>query len=235
MPSRRLRLLALCSLIALVAGGLGVQHLRSARAAEALQPDPSQVDGDHAGLERRLAQLAARVSALHEGSASQRELSALRAELLALRAREPAEADDREEDLEIRRREHAGTHLDAAEAIAEERKQTQAAVALMESKLAAESADPAWAAEAQGALASTFEIPELKGHSQLEDVACQASLCRMRARHEDEHAATLLLTRLGHHRTFGQSEAFSEHLVGDDGSVQTVTYITREGHRLPRP
>lgn len=83
-------------------------------------------------------------------------------------------------------------------------------------------------------LADALLAEGVRGHNQVDEVECAATLCRLQARHDSGEAALALVNQVGRNPLFGDSEAFSERFEFEDGSLETITYITRRGHALPR-
>ncbi|MET0661250.1 MAG: hypothetical protein ABW110_24185 [Steroidobacteraceae bacterium] len=122
----------------------------------------------------------------------------------------------------------------AAEQEAVERERTTQTTAFLESNFVAETKDPTWASQAERQLSDTFDDTEIAAGSQLRELSCQATLCRIESHHDDPTAERAFLTRVGRLNAFGDAEAFSERIEQADGSIEAVTYVSRNGHRLPR-
>lgn len=124
--------------------------------------------------------------------------------------------------------------LSAAEQEAQERERTQQTTAFLEGNFVAEEKDPSWSLQAERQVSDTFNQDEISAGSQLQQIACQATLCRIQSHHQDPTAERAFLTRIGRLDAFGDAEAFSERVERADGSIEAVTYVSRSGHRLPR-
>lgn len=154
------------------------------------------------------------------------QLAALRAELEELRAQlGERRGDAPEQDVPT----PPSDQLEAAE-----RKQTEEVIARIDQRYRDEGEDPVWSGDAEGVLSQAFVADAVRGHSKIEELDCQATLCRLRSTHDSGQAALALISQLGRNALFGGSEAFSERFERTDGSVETLTYITRAGHSLPR-
>lgn len=124
--------------------------------------------------------------------------------------------------------------ISMADQEAVERERTTQTTAFLESNFVAETKDPTWSLQAERQLADTFNSDEIAAGSRLQQLACQATLCRIESHHNDPAAERAFLTRVGRLNAFGDAEAFSERIEQADGSIEAVTYVSRNGHRLPR-
>ncbi|MET0987525.1 MAG: hypothetical protein ABW034_19190 [Steroidobacteraceae bacterium] len=128
----------------------------------------------------------------------------------------------------------AAEQSSTADQEAVERERTTQITAFLESNFVAETKDPTWSLQAERQLSDTFNSDEIAAGSQLQQLSCQATLCRIESHHNDPAAERAFLTRVGRLNTFGDAEAFSERIEQADGSIEAVTYVSRNGHPLPR-
>ena len=155
--------------------------------------------------------------------ALQVQLQSLRAELTALKGRDvsraPAEIVEPESTVEEQRqREVERTHRTSA---------------FLETNLQRQARDPGWALAAEQQVSTTFNGEEVAAGSELQQLSCQSSMCRIDSHHVDAEAERTFMTRLGRLEAFGDAEAFSQRNEHPDGSVEIVTYVSRSGYRLP--
>jgi hypothetical protein len=120
------------------------------------------------------------------------------------------------------------------ESEAEERQRTTQTTAFLHHGFTSEMKDPVWSLQAERQVSDAFNLDEISVGSQLQQLSCQATLCRIESHHSDENAERTFLTRLGRLESFANAEAFSERFERPDGSVEAVTYVSRSGHQLPR-
>ncbi|MES2663309.1 MAG: hypothetical protein V4629_08410 [Pseudomonadota bacterium] len=69
--------------------------------------------------------------------------------------------------------------------------------------------------------------------TQIQNFDCQTSLCRVEAHHDNPAAEQNFMMGLSQLNTFQNGEAFSQRIEKEDGSVETLSFISREGQRLP--
>lgn len=129
--------------------------------------------------------------------------------------------------------EPSDTTLTLAEQEAQERARTAQTTALLDNSFAAQPKDPTWSLQAERQVADSFNSDEIAAGSQLQQLSCQSTLCRIQSHHSDTAAERVFMTRLGRLNAFGDAEAYSQRLEQPDGSIETVTFVTRSGHRLP--
>ncbi len=96
----------------------------------------------------------------------------------------------------------------------------------------AERADPSWSMAAAESVSRDLPSNALE-NSQLSDVACQSSLCRIQATHADINAEQTFLLELGNLNAFQNGEAFLVTTPRQDGSMATTIYVSRSGQSLP--
>jgi hypothetical protein len=116
----------------------------------------------------------------------------------------------------------------------QERERTMQTTAFLHDTFVAERKDPVWSLQAERQVSDAFNMNEIAAGSQLQQLSCQATLCRIESRHKDENAERAFLSRLGRLESFGDAEAFSERFERPDGSIEAITYVSRSGHQLPR-
>jgi hypothetical protein len=132
---------------------------------------------------------------------------------------EPAQGDRRQESPE--------------EAEARERAHTQKLIGFLDSRFGLESADGGSGGD-EKEIGSLFTGKTLEA-SELKNATCRTSMCRIEATHASSDAEQAFLHGLVSLRTFGDSDAFTERYVRPDGSIDTQTFISRAGQRLPEP
>jgi hypothetical protein len=113
-----------------------------------------------------------------------------------------------------------------------ERERTMRTTAVLESSFQRETRDPVWSMQAETQVSAAFDTEDIAAGSQLQQIACQATVCRIHSQHDDPTAEQTFIMNLGLLQAFGNGEAFTARTEHPDGSVQIVTYVTREGHRL---
>ncbi len=102
-----------------------------------------------------------------------------------------------------------------------------------EASLRAESVDAAWSNQAVDAIKKAFISEELSA-TDVQDIECRATLCRIEVAHANEEKRRQL------ERTFVQKvaavlpSAAMHTEKHEDGSSATTVYLARQGHRLPR-
>jgi hypothetical protein len=170
-----------------------------------------------------------------------------RATLITKNTPETAELTTRIKELQqeldhLKRSAHAGAGDDAHASVSmplpeseeQERQRTRQITAFLQDNFVAETKDPVWSLQAERQLAEAFNLDKVEAGSELQQLSCQATLCRIEARHKDSTAERDFLLQLGSLESFADAEAFSERIERADGSIEVITYVTRSGHRLPR-
>lgn len=115
-----------------------------------------------------------------------------------------------------------------------ERQQTQRIIASLDTHLRSETYDAQWAPQTELDIAAVFTGATATVESTLHHLACQATLCRLEVSHMDSEAERTFMIHLGQLAAFMNSEAFYERSEQEDGSIATVVYAVRQGHRLPQ-
>lgn len=92
--------------------------------------------------------------------------------------------------------------------------------------------DSTWSTAAAQELSSELRSQGLED-SQLGDVRCRATLCRIEATHRSLDAEQKFLARIGELAAFRDAESFVERVPRSDGSIATTMFVSRSGHRLP--
>lgn len=225
MKSKYWALSALLPILAVLAVALP----RSPRESE-ITPGDDGARGDAAYFsEPRNVQTSATAVAADSASAAEvdalaAQLTALRGELNALKKnRAPESNDSSEPDGQLTMEEQRQLEL----------QRTMQTVAFLESNLQQQTKDPSWSLSAEQQVSAAFQNVETASGSELQALACQATLCRIESQHADANAERAFISRLGRLDAFGDGEAFSQRKERPDGSVAIVTYVTRSGHRLP--
>lgn len=104
---------------------------------------------------------------------------------------------------------------------------------ILEERFAAEAADASWSTAAAQEIARDLRGPGLE-NSQLGDVRCRATLCRIEVSHSSMEAEQKFIGRIGELEAFRNSEGFVQRAPRSDGSVTTMMFVSRSGYRLPK-
>jgi hypothetical protein len=110
----------------------------------------------------------------------------------------------------------------------------QQAIAALENSLSSEPMDANESMAAAAELASVIQGPASE-KTQVGEVQCQSTLCRIDVSHADPQAEMQFTLSLNQIDTFRESEGFVQRLPRNDGGVDTVVYVSRAGHHLPVP
>lgn len=190
--------------------------LRQLRQLEADLAKLKALDGSAAGAERD--RMEAQLKALKQ------QMSDLGKTLAAFEsARQPSAPDA-----------SSGEPRNIEEAIAEEEEATRQMAQLLEGTVASEPADPSWSVAAAQEISRNVSDAVLE-HTQVGEVRCQSTLCRIEASHDSAEAEQVFIMQLGQLESFRQSEGFGQRVQRSDGSVATTLFVSRSGHRLPEP
>jgi hypothetical protein len=222
---------AVLSLFA-VAAVVVVKQRPASPSATAGPASSNQESAEEVRLERLEAELAAlsapRTVNSEAGDRMAARIEALRLEMLELR-KALARRDDR-----AGQPDDSLANSDPVDSESAERLQTQRIVAFLNDALTRDKVDPSWsqaaAQEINGSLVKTSS-----DNTQLGDVRCQSSLCRIEASHRNAGAEQDFVMQLGHLAAFREGEAFYERVTHDDGSTATTIFVSRAGFRLPAP
>jgi hypothetical protein len=103
---------------------------------------------------------------------------------------------------------------------------------LLEERFAAQAADATWATAAAQEISRGLRAPGLES-TQLGDVHCRATLCRIEASHSSMEAEQKFIGRISELEAFRNSEGFVQRVSHGDGSITTMIFVSRPGHRLP--
>jgi hypothetical protein len=103
---------------------------------------------------------------------------------------------------------------------------------VLEEQFAKEAADANWSAAAAQEISRDLRSQGLED-TQLGDVRCRATLCRIEASHSSMEAEQKFIGRIGELEAFRNSEGFVQHVPRSDGSIATMVFVSRAGHRLP--
>jgi hypothetical protein len=118
-----------------------------------------------------------------------------------------------------------------ADAIASEGAFVQERITALESELTSQATDPLWSPTAERHITSVFSNESLHGNT-LANLGCAATLCWLEVMHIDEDSRDYfmdeILPSLG-----WKTESYSYTLDNNDGSFNTVLYLSREGYSLP--
>jgi hypothetical protein len=117
----------------------------------------------------------------------------------------------------------------------QEQQQTAETVAYLNQQLQNEPLeDQDWRNQIQEEMASKNAALGLNtAGSHLQNMSCQSKLCRVEATHADGAAEQLFLLSMSQLAMFENAEAFSQRIENTDGSIQTISFISRAGNRLP--
>jgi hypothetical protein len=102
----------------------------------------------------------------------------------------------------------------------------------LEQQLAKEVADLNWSVAAAQEISRDLRGQGLE-NTQLGDVRCRATLCRIEASHNSMEAEQKFIGRIGSLEAFRDAEGFVQHVPRSDGGIVTMVYVSRAGHRLP--
>lgn len=120
-----------------------------------------------------------------------------------------------------------------ANAIAAERERTAGTVRFLESSMINEPVDASWSGYAESEVNQVLDRMEYESASQLTAMNCQSTLCRIDARHQDSSAEMGFLMELGQLQSFRDGQAFSQRIENDDGTIDSVIFVSRTGYSLP--
>ncbi|KAF0192690.1 MAG: hypothetical protein FD165_460 [Gammaproteobacteria bacterium] len=101
----------------------------------------------------------------------------------------------------------------------------------LENRLSGEPYDARWAPEAQDSLTTALQQPTFTG-SQLIDIDCRTTLCRLGVDHDSVDAEREFLHRFIGAAGLDDAEAFYRREEGPDGNVRMTFYLSRDGRRL---
>jgi hypothetical protein len=176
-------------------------------------------------LEAELAALKARSASASSSDRERMEaqLNALKQEMSNLEKKTPAVADVATSEPNS-----------LADRIAAEEEQTRQLAQYLDGALASEAADPSWSAAAAQEISGGL-TDAAREHTQLGEVRCGSSLCRIEASHDSPAAEQGFIMQLGQLKSFHQAEGFGQRVERSDGSVATTLFVSRSGHRLPNP
>lgn len=106
-------------------------------------------------------------------------------------------------------------------------------VALLDRQVSSEQTDPHWSKPASDQIRTAIADGGFT-ESTLNNVACQATLCRLEVEHRNSMVLDQFLgeffARLG-----WDTNSYSQTTLHEDGSVNLVLYVSREHHDLPQP
>jgi hypothetical protein len=117
--------------------------------------------------------------------------------------------------------------LQAAEAAREEQR-----LLTLDSHFSGEPYDADWAPRMEANMQTALEQQALVD-SQLIELACQSSLCRLEVEHENDAAEQAFLHQFLAMAGFTKTETYYQRETTEDGSVQITYYVSRDGQRLP--
>jgi len=165
----------------------------------------------------------------------QQELVSLRQQVAQLQADRASAASPADTSSTDYRDTTALTDPDAAyrSAFAAEQERTATTINALENSMIGEPVDPSWAGYAESEVSHALQdSPDLSA-TQLTAMNCQSTLCRIDARHHDSAAEMGFLMQLGQLESFRDGQAFSQRMENDDGSIDTVIFVSRTGYTLP--
>lgn len=116
---------------------------------------------------------------------------------------------------------------------AEEIARTEATVDFLEAEFSREAVDPGWAQMAEQTLLADLDYRNELKDSEVSEMSCQSTLCRMTVVHASSDAELTFLNHLGELEAFRNGDAFSQRSVQGNGEVATVMFVSRSGHGLP--
>lgn len=172
-------------------------------------------------------------------AALRRELSGLRAEVTALREalRDRASTAPAAQDAGPVGEPLAVAPLDPEAELAAETAEVERAslkrMEAIEAVLNAEPVDSRWADTARATVREALGVG-LDGAA-IADVDCRSTLCRVELRHLDGGAAAALQRRFPLRVGRVLPRLRMHRLENPDGSITTLIYLARAGHRFPKP
>jgi hypothetical protein len=99
---------------------------------------------------------------------------------------------------------------------------------------AAEAVDRAWAPEAQRTLLAGLR-EDLPARSSLHRVDCRTSVCRIEVSHPGRAEDMQFVEHVQKGDAIWSGAGMVTRTFGEDGSIEAVIYLAREGHGLPFP
>jgi len=93
-----------------------------------------------------------------------------------------------------------------------------------------ESQDPEWSSDTEQRIVSLLDAERAPG-TEVAEVSCQKSMCRLELAHTDDQAREIFLQALPMEPPFDEEGFF--YPIGDEDAEATVVFIARAGHRLP--
>jgi hypothetical protein len=202
--------------------------------------DKEQYNTDHAALQSTLIDLRSELAQLKNYTRGQaRTLEDLGRSVNDLVSSETDESSDSASNLQHG---HEGFDQAFAEALSDEMSfdQLQGAEAAYEeqrlltldSHFSGEPYDADWAPRMEADMQTALEQQEF-ADSQLIDLACQSSLCRLEVEHDNDGAEQTFLHQFLAMTGFTKTETYYWRETTDNGNVQMTYYISRDGQSLP--
>lgn len=206
----------------LVLAGAGLVTVDRLGTTHEAAPQTAVVDR-HATDEARLARIEAALSALSAARASEGG-NARPSEPAGERSRPPLSPA-------LLSNEHPQP-LTTEESLEAADRQEREVFALLDTAVSAEKADPRWSTFAAEEITTGLPSATME-HSQVSDVRCQTSLCRLEATHANQNSEHEFMMSLGQLSSFRNGEAFLMRAPREDGRMATTIFISRAGQRLP--
>ena len=114
-----------------------------------------------------------------------------------------------------------------------ETSRTEFIATTLDNVLLQEPLDAGWAGTAETQVGTAIDNMGHTTDSELYGVQCQSTLCRIEAGHDNETAEMDFTLELGKLDAFRDAHAFIRRIENADGSIDTITYISRAGYALP--
>jgi hypothetical protein len=112
------------------------------------------------------------------------------------------------------------------------RREEQQLISLLDNTVMTEQADPSWSIAAAEEIGRDLPPAALE-KTQLGDVRCQSTLCRIQATHDNPNVEQSFMAELGRLTSFRNGEAFLTRTPREDGRLVTTVFVSRSGHSLP--
>jgi hypothetical protein len=103
----------------------------------------------------------------------------------------------------------------------------------LDSVMLQEPIDTNWSGIAEAEVGNAITVIDNSTSTELYDVRCQSTICRIDAAHSDPTAEMEFTMQLGQLEAFRDAHAFIQRIENEDGTSDTVTYISRAGYKLP--
>jgi chromosome segregation ATPase len=232
LPLNRTSLIAVTSIALIGVTVVGLSRRGQSQDSSASLPGTQEVQS----RSRQLSRLESDLAALKSRSLSSTQNDRLAAQLKTLeeemaRMNKALTTEARQASTAAETAPEASSMMDA---VAEDERQSQQFTQFLEGSLANETTDSKWANAAAQEISGGLDEATMRS-TQIGDVRCGTTLCRIEASHDTLEAEQRFIMQLGTLGTFQQSEGFAQRVQRDDGTVMTTMFLSRSGHRLPDP